>query len=453
MTLGIVEASVTEDLPNGSAPLAWANLCRKYEPAMRMSAVALNKQFAVCKLEDTETDPETWIQELEHLRGRIRDASPQNAVTDERMIAHILANLPEEYSELITTVESELDRPGENFGFDELMSRLRGFYRRKFEDKKEGKDEVALAVGYFKGICKSCGKRGHKAADCPDRKVGVGGGRSGWKKGGGRFPGKCFYCGKAGHRKADCWKKQADEKKRGEGERVDLVLRATDQSDKASEVGESTLEYALRMVANKDDFFICDSGATAHMTYNASRLHDVRETDRSVKVGNGATMKASSIGKMKAIVRNEEGEEMTTTINEVVHIPGLLCNLLSVGKLCEHGSVVYNKTGAKLQLSDKKGKTIPFSKVEGMEVFSLELRRDEVAHVVLPREKPVPAKKAHEILGHVENDVTRKTMNYWGWKVSRGSHFCESCAIAKAKQKNVVKVRKDKGAEKQGERL
>ena len=83
--LGIVEASVTEDLPNGSAPLAWASLCRKYEPATRMSAVALNKQFAVCKLEDTDTDPETWVQELEHLRGRIRDASPQNAVTDERI--------------------------------------------------------------------------------------------------------------------------------------------------------------------------------------------------------------------------------------------------------------------------------------------------------------------------------------------------------------------------------
>ena len=189
------------------------------------------------------------------------------------------------------------------------------------------------------------------------------------------------------------------------------------------------------------------------MTYNASRLHDVRETDRSVKVGNGATMKASSIGKMKAIVRNEAGEEITTTINEVVHVPGLLCNLLSVGKLREHGSVVYDKKGAKLELSDKKGKTIPFSKVEGMEVFGLELRRDEVAHVVLPREKPVPAKKAQEILGHIGNDATRKTMNYWGWKVSRGSHFCESCAVAKAKQKNVVKVRKDKGAEKPGERL
>ena len=232
------------------------------------------------------------------------------------------------------------------------------------------------------------------------------------------------------------------------------MLCATDQKEKASEAGESTLEYALRMVTNKDDFFICDSGATAHMTYDASRLHDVRETDRSVKVGNGATMKASSIGKMKAIVCNEEGEEMTTTINEVVHVPGLLCNLLSVGKLREHGSVVYDKKkGAKLKLSDKKGKTIPFAKVEGMEVFGLELRRDEVAHVVLPREKPVPAKKAHEILGHVGNNATRKTMNYWGWKVSRGSHFCESCAVAKVKQKNVVKVRKDKGAEKPGERL
>lgn len=93
-------------------------------------------------------------------------------------------------------------------------------------------------------------------------------------------------------------------------------------------------------------------------------LHDVRETDQSVKVGNRATMKAKSIRKMKAVVRNEEGEEMTTMINEVVHVPGLLCsNLLSVGKLREHRSVVYNRTGEKLQLLDKsKRKNDPVCK-------------------------------------------------------------------------------------------
>ena len=132
--LGLVEGSVTEGLPNGNARLAWQNLCRKYEPTTRMSLVSLKKEFAECKLEDVDSDPEIWVRELEHLRLRIRGVNADNALTDEDMMAHILANLPPEYSELITTVESELDRDGgEEFGLEDLMTRLRGFYKRKFE--------------------------------------------------------------------------------------------------------------------------------------------------------------------------------------------------------------------------------------------------------------------------------------------------------------------------------
>lgn len=50
---------------------------------------------------------------------------------------------------------------------------------------------------------------------------------------------------------------------------------------------------------------------------------------------------------------------------------------------------------------------ILFAKVEGMEVFGLELRRGKEAHMVLPQEKPVPAKKAHEIL-HLDASAMRQ---------------------------------------------
>ena len=147
--LGLVEGSVTEGLPNGDAGLAWRNLCRKYEPNTRMSLVSLKKEFAECKLEDVDSDPEVWVRELEHLHLRIRGVNAENALTDEDMMAHILANLPVEYSELITTVESELDREDGDFGLDDLMTRIRGFYKRKFENRATDKEEVALAAGQF----------------------------------------------------------------------------------------------------------------------------------------------------------------------------------------------------------------------------------------------------------------------------------------------------------------
>lgn len=75
--------------------------------------MSLKKKFAECKLEDMESNPEVWVRKLEHLQLRIRGVNANNVLTDKDMMAHILANLPGEYSELmITTVESELDCDG-----------------------------------------------------------------------------------------------------------------------------------------------------------------------------------------------------------------------------------------------------------------------------------------------------------------------------------------------------
>jgi hypothetical protein len=49
-------------------------------------------------------------------------------------------------------------------------------------------------------------------------------------------------------------------------------------------------------------------------------------------------------------------------------------------------------------------------------------------------------KQAHEYLGHLSKDTTRMMAKYLGMILSRGlSPVCKSCAIAKAKQRNIPK--------------
>ena len=136
----------------------------------------------------------------------------------------------------------------------------------------------------------------------------------------------------------------------------------------------------------------------------------------------------------------------------MVYVPKLMCNLLSVGRLREHGAVVYDKSGAELRLKGRK-ETIPFEKLDGMEVFGIQLKKKEKALIAMPVNKAVSAKKAHNVLGHVRADASRKTMSYWGWKISRRTYFCDDCALSKAKQKNVNKTRSDGVAKEPGERL
>jgi hypothetical protein len=52
----------------------------------------------------------------------------------------------------------------------------------------------------------------------------------------------------------------------------------------------------------------------------------------------------------------------------------------------------------------------------------------------------INVKQAHEYLGHLSKDTTRMTAEYLGMTLLRGLlPVCESCPIAKAKQRNISK--------------
>ena len=94
----------------------------------------------------------------------------------------------------------------------DLKSKLRAFYKRKFKDLNT--NEIALfANGKFKGLCKNCGKQGHKAADC--RSKNNTGGANKETKGKGV---KCFNCNKyAGHIAKDCPEEKKTKEKKETG--------------------------------------------------------------------------------------------------------------------------------------------------------------------------------------------------------------------------------------------
>jgi hypothetical protein len=58
----------------------------------------------------------------------------------------------------------------------------------------------------------------------------------------------------------------------------------------------------------------------------------------------------------------------------------------------------------------------------------------------VPKPKPdMNVKKAHALLGHPSEAITRQICKTLGWTLARGSlGVCEPCALAKAKQKNTT---------------
>jgi len=197
VAFSLVKNCKTSDYPEGNCKLAWDRLVAKYAPKTAPSLLKLKKQFANSKLGDAETHPDEWITELESLRNDMDKISLSAKMTDQDFMIHVLNNLPVEYDVVLDGMESRLmlpDGDANKLTIEDVRDKLNNRFERMDERESQTKEEVAFAnfTKQFKGICRNCGKYGHKAFECPDKKP----------EGKGQDSNKkliCYHCGELGH--------------------------------------------------------------------------------------------------------------------------------------------------------------------------------------------------------------------------------------------------------------
>ena len=213
IAFGLVNQAKTDEHRDGDAFMAWTNLTNRYAPNATSDLIQISTDFNRCGMKSNRIDPDEWFIQLDLLRHRMTAIDPAFAKKDEELIAHIIANLPSEYSEVITVVEG-MDK----ITLSEVKAKIRAFYKRKFKSEKAPtkEKELALFAGQFKGNCRSCGKQGHKAAECRSKPTKNEKDRDGSNKnrdGVGKNI-KCYNCNKfAGHLSKDCPEKRKDKGK------------------------------------------------------------------------------------------------------------------------------------------------------------------------------------------------------------------------------------------------
>ena len=269
VAFNIIDKSISTDLPNGYAFAAWKNLTSKYDSKSTVKAVTLSEQYNSSKLNNTKTDPETWIVYLEILQSRLNDMKYQ--VSDNHLMIHILLNLPEEYDTLVETMEKELNNSTDPLTIEGMKERLHAKWermnRRNGDDNdddenneealfmaknNEIKGEALFGKKQFKGRCRICGKIGHKGADCflnPKNKYSgksnVGSEEIPFGSYGSGFRGRCNYCKEPGHISKYCKKlKMKNEKK---------ALIAKEIREKKTDVEEISLFAILEDEPIEDD--------------------------------------------------------------------------------------------------------------------------------------------------------------------------------------------------------
>ncbi|KAJ1530288.1 hypothetical protein ONE63_005209 [Megalurothrips usitatus] len=298
----------------------WDSLEKVFNDKSTVRRMTIQRSLHRIQLESF-SNIEAYLTEIKSGCQTLSDlGSPMN---DQAICDVILGGLTSDYAPMIMV----LDGAGRTLTSEELTSTL-----MTSRIKKSETPEAAALYSSQRNeqnqqqsniVCYNCGHPYHIAKDCKKNP-------------------KKEQNQKNNHYKSNKQKKPSSTKKSGES---GFVVLSEDESDK-----ERTL-YTVALFTDKpktkparDGWFI-DSGASSHMTCESDHLEKIQFIgDREIMAADDGKLACNSIGEMR--LRHRTGEQK---FGNVLHVPTLAVNLLSVGKMAENGcTLVFDNHGCRV---------------------------------------------------------------------------------------------------------
>lgn len=242
----------------------------------------------------------------------------------------------------------------------------------------------------------------------------------------------CGYCNRRGHKEARCYKKAFDEKEAASKTQGNLVEAESSKLATTTERREEEL-FVIGKEEDQHGWWF-DSGATNHITGRRNLFASIRDLPEGSNVLTGDNSKHPIKGVGSINVTNTDGE--AREITDVLHVPGITKNLISVGQIVERGlQCRFNKHGCFIEDPNDHMKILATGERKGR-MFRLTTQHSHEANAA--RTKPNVNELWHQRLGHTNYNFIQQMANQNmveglppGIKFSEKDHVCDACVRGK----------------------
>ncbi|KAM1503465.1 hypothetical protein ACFX15_027859 [Malus domestica] len=344
--LGLIQGAMSDQIfprisNEETSKGAWDILQQEFRGDKQVRNVklqGLRREFEYTRMRDDES-LSAYLTKLFDIMNQMRSYGEE--LSRERVVQKLLISLPRSYDSICAVIEHSKDI--ETLEIQEVVASLKGYEQRldMHTDHSTEKAFASLNVGSkfqkpsgFSGTQKS-GKNWKNKGKKWDTKPNFiskqnnphDSNKTACKHCDKLHYGKCWFegkskctnCNKFGHEVRNC--------------NGNKVVQKANYANQVDDMG--TLFFACNSVSQVkvNNTWYIDSGCSNHMTGNESLLVNVsRNLNAKVKMGTGEVVSVAGIGTL--VIETKMGRKH---IQEVMLVPGLDENLLSVGQMLEHG--------------------------------------------------------------------------------------------------------------------